>query len=341
MTSFIEDLKTIETILSQKSSDPWVVDPFISHLLLKVSLQNKRKINQIDIFPAEYDYEFNEYGMKCIKSIVEDEEYKNNTNDTSKKYLEVLKLIKAREEDFEFEMKIAEVICGDNLKFPYKKGWELTNFFKELGFNYEHDSSTRKRWVCYVLKSSNSCQIHKFLTEGVFKRRYFIENGKDIEEAKMELKNIIDSSCKANELIDISESFGLNISNEILFNEEISTDDKTFNELVKESKDLFVKGNKQLAIEKIWDAFERIKTIDGIKKTEIVTEMSKNGLDLENEEIEKEFKTLTSIGNTYQIRHFETSKKPITNDEERCYLYFRVLALINLVLMKIKRLSND
>lgn len=341
MTSFIEDFQTIETILSQKSLAPWVVDNFISHLLLKVSSQNNKKIRQIELFSAECDYEFNEYGMKCIRSIVEDEEYKNHIADTSKKYLEVLKLIKAREEDFDFEMKIAEVICGDNLKFPYKKGWELTNFFKELGFNYEHDGSTRKWWVYHILKTSNCVQIHKFLTEGVFKRRYFIENDKNIEEAKMELKNIIDSSCKANELVDISESFGLNISNEILFNEEISTYDKTFNDLVKESKDLFVKGNKQLAIEKIWDAFERIKTIDGIKKTEIVTEMSKNGLDLENEEIEKEFKILTTIGNTYQIRHFETNKKPITNDEERSYLYFRVLALINLVLVKIKRSLNE
>ena len=336
MTSFIEDLKIIKKILSQNDPNPWEVDTFIDSLLPKVSTQNNKKIRQIELFSPECDFTFNEYGMKCIKSILEDEEYKNNVADTSKKDLEILKLIKAREEDFDFETKIAEIICGDNEFFPYKKGWELTNFFKELGFNYEHNGSTRKWWVYHILKTSNCYQIHKFLTEGVFKKKYFINSGKDVDIAKEELKKIIDNSCQANEVIDISDSFGLNISNEILFNEKTNTKDKTFNAMVDESKDLFIKGNKQLAIEKIWDAFERIKTNNGIKKTEIVSEISKGGLDLEDEELQKEFKTLTDIGNTYQIRHFETDKKPIKHDEEREYLYFRVLALINLTLIKLK-----
>ena len=188
---------------------------------------------------------------------------------------------------------------------------------------------------------SNSCQIHLFLTKGVFKKKYFTFSDKDVATAKEELKNIINSSCQANETIDISESFDLNVSNEILFNEKTNTKDKTFNKLVEESKELFVKGNKQLALEKIWDAFERIKTINGTKKKEIVIQMAKNGLDLDKEILEDEFKNLTEIGNSYQIRHFETDKLPITKDEEIEYLYFRVLSLINLVLMKLKETKND
>jgi len=306
----------------------------IAELVLdKVSPQNNKKTRLTFPYFNKIDYKFSVFQLKCIKAIDEDEEYKNNIADTRKKDLEILKIIKAREEDFHFEEKISEIICGDNNLFPYKTGKDLTDFFHDLGFYYIYDGKTRKWWVCDILKISNSYQLHKFLTEGVFKKKYFINSGKDVDLAKEELKKLIDDSCQANDVIDISDTFGLNISNEILFNEEIKTSDTTLNELINESKELFIRNNKQLALEKIWDAFERIKTIyiDLDKKSSVKKVCNTCSTSLNYDSINSEFTELTNIGNDYQIRHFETNKKTINDINTKTYLYFRMLSLINFV----------
>ena len=37
--------------------------------------------------------------------------------------------------------------------------------------------------------------------------------------------------------------------------------EKVVEEYLKEADDLYVRGDKRLALERVWDAFERIKTI--------------------------------------------------------------------------------
>lgn len=88
-------------------------------------------------------------------------------------------------------------------------------------------------------------------------------------------------------------------------------------ELLQEAIRYYDKGNLQIAVEKLWDAFERLKTcycsttIDKKKSTnKIVTDMSNNQqpfIDL----FEKEFHELTSLGNNFRIRHHETTKTDI------------------------------
>lgn len=101
---------------------------------------------------------------------------------------------------------------------------------------------------------------------------------------------------------------------------------------------------KQIAVEKIWDAFERMKTlyedstsnIDKKKSAEmIVNKISgnkQNWLDLFN----AEFKTLTEIGNIYRIRHHETTKIKIEKPEWLDYFFGRCYALISMVIQFIK-----
>lgn len=86
------------------------------------------------------------------------------------------------------------------------------------------------------------------------------------------------------------------------------------------------------AVEKIWDAFERLKTyyIGMDKKTsaqKIVRTMSGEQTpfaDLFN----AEFKALTDIGNNYRIRHHETSKIDINDIRHYDYFFNRCLSLI-------------
>lgn len=92
---------------------------------------------------------------------------------------------------------------------------------------------------------------------------------------------------------------------------------------------------RQDSVEKIWDAFERIKTyyteFDKKKSSEkIVNDMScgdSNFYILFNDE----FKNLTNIGNNYRIRHHETNKIDITDVRYYDYLFNRCLSLIALV----------
>lgn len=90
------------------------------------------------------------------------------------------------------------------------------------------------------------------------------------------------------------------------------------------------------AAERIWDAFERLKTyyitLDKRHSVEkIVNDMSNAQqpfIDLFN----AEFKTLTDIGNKFRIRHHETDKIDITDSRHYDYFFNRCLSLIALAI---------
>ena len=96
-----------------------------------------------------------------------------------------------------------------------------------------------------------------------------------------------------------------------------------------------------MAIEKIWDAFERIKTIYGTDKKKSLSEL-KEKVSGGSEEIafflEEEFVFLSKIGNKYQIRHFERGKKEFQSDDMKKYFYNRCASLVNLC---ISHLNNS
>lgn len=98
--------------------------------------------------------------------------------------------------------------------------------------------------------------------------------------------------------------------------------------------------SKQRALEKIWDAFERMRTYYSPDKkksaTQIVNMISNGDAELYNN-LNAEFLELGNIGNNYQIRHFETNKLPITDIRMKEYWYTRCLALINLVIRFVEK----
>lgn len=133
-----------------------------------------------------------------------------------------------------------------------------------------------------------------------------------------------------------------NEGKEILNHSEISSSDNIINEKIEESK-VYIRSEesnkKQMAVEQIWDAFERLKTIYGEDKkasAEKVINTVSNGSIATKELLEKEFKELTKIGNEFHIRHFENGRKPLESDEFREYLYFRILSLISYCVNKIQ-----
>ena len=124
-------------------------------------------------------------------------------------------------------------------------------------------------------------------------------------------------------------------------NKAIGLDDSTnineagLEELIRTAEDLYNKGEYSYAVEKIWDAFERIKTYYPTLNKKKSAEKIINEISYGNEHIKKmfdnEFKVLTDTGNSYQIRHHEINKIDISKELHYKYFYKRCLALISVI----------
>jgi len=99
--------------------------------------------------------------------------------------------------------------------------------------------------------------------------------------------------------------------------------------------------NQYLAVEKMWDALERLKTyyspsLDKKHSVDkIITAMGNNDVHFTSI-FETEFKELTTIGNNFRIRHHETTKIDITDNNHYDYFFNRCLSLIALSLQYIQ-----
>jgi hypothetical protein len=259
--------------------------------------------------------EINDIGFRQAEALLSDSIFLLDFDGNSPKDLKLYKLLKARQENPDFEMELAEFICGDNNSFPYRSSFYLTKFFTDLGFNYTHDGTTRRYWVKDVLLQMTIREISLVVERGLFNKRDFRkvakEKGQDCEDnyqkAIKEFKDFFNDSLNNNKGIDLSYLIDLNINTELLFDKDIDTDDEDLNRLIKEAKDRFFNPkDKQVAIEKLWDAFERIKTYysGGNKKqssSKLSTIVSQN---FDSELIENEFYILTKIGNEYRISSY-------------------------------------
>lgn len=108
-------------------------------------------------------------------------------------------------------------------------------------------------------------------------------------------------------------------------------------DLIKEALQLYKSPrpeSRRDAMEKIWDAFERVKTyytdLNKKQSTQKIIKDIADGNDAYCELIEKEYRELTDIGNTFRIRHHETDKINITNPDYYDYFFERCLALVML-----------
>lgn len=284
-------------------------------------------------------------------ALINDYIFRENINQSNPEDLKLLKLLQCRENNPDFEYELAEMICGDgDNAFPYRSSYYLTAFFERLNLPFQHDGTTRRYWVEHVLKQLDIKQIGLVIRKGLFYKKGFkkLTNGKElnIEEAYgkaiEEFQKFISESINANEELDLAHLLNMNVNTDLLFNQTINTKDKQLNDLIIESKKRFLNPNdKQIALEKIWDAFERIKTYFGNNKKKSASELiSLIATNIDAKEFENEFNALTSIGNNYRIRHHETDKKEIIDFQQIDYLFFRVLTLIDLCLSKIK-LNGD
>ncbi|MDV8148941.1 hypothetical protein [Arthrobacter sp. B10-11] len=119
--------------------------------------------------------------------------------------------------------------------------------------------------------------------------------------------------------------------------------DATLDGLLQLAKGLYISrkdDDRVLALDKLWDAFERLKTIDvsGNKK-QSSNVLLDNITSAEFREVARaEMVALTALGNQFMIRHHETDKHPVP-EVAQDYLFARMGSLIVFLLKVSNRLS--
>ena len=92
---------------------------------------------------------------------------------------------------------------------------------------------------------------------------------------------------------------------------------------------------RQESLEKLWDAWERLKTIkdpsDKRRSVTILLDMAATEPNF-RERLEGDAREMTNIGNSFMIRHTETDKIPISSSEQVDYFFHKLFALIQLLL---------
>ena len=179
--------------------------------------------------------------------------------------------------------------------------------------------------------------------------KHYHLNFKNSQKLKDEFRIKINQIFERNGIVfDLNKNGKINrlISKtfEPLINKIYKTSDARLNELVKLSQEKFILPkieDRIYALEKIWDAFERMKTyyIDKTKKesiTELIKIISTNNSDFEKQ-IEEECRKLSKTGSEiFQIRHFEQDRTEIKDNKHIDYLYYRMISLIHLFLSKLE-----
>ena len=134
------------------------------------------------------------------------------------------------------------------------------------------------------------------------------------------------------DLLEVALSEQASLSYDLV---DFQIDDNEFNKLVEQAFQYYKEARIDTATEKIWDAFEGIKTFykQYDKKgsiTKLIDIVSKNNAEY-REMVEEEFTSLTKLGNDFRIRHHETNKKDICCKEHYDYLFHRCIAVLRLV----------
>jgi len=312
-----------------------------------ISDYKKWKIKLLPFLNKSYKIRVNRMTLEIekefliLKTILRDMYFKYMKKSNSKENMEILQLLRAREENIDFEVDLVELInprySNSNLPVTIEK------LFTDLGYIYLSDIDDITN-----LKQLNIKEIHNFISNGLLRKKYYKDDCKHnslyykklMKNITEDLKDFIQNSLLASDTIDISTALDMNVNMELLFHNKANTKDKELNELIEEAKDRFISNDKQIGVEKLWDAFERLRTHFGKNKkvsaTKVVKIISEN---FDDDFLTSEFLRLGKIGNNYRIRHHETDKKEL-NSKHINYFFFRMLSLIDLCLMYLNEEEN-
>lgn len=133
------------------------------------------------------------------------------------------------------------------------------------------------------------------------------------------------------------------VLSDTLLRASFRTGDSALDELLEKSRRKFLDPDltiRREALEALWDAWERLKTLVNIDKKKGIAALVDTTAGPASPKLraalDQEAIALTSLGNQLQIRHSETDKEPIVSHANVDYLFHRLFALI-LALLKSSR----
>jgi hypothetical protein len=125
------------------------------------------------------------------------------------------------------------------------------------------------------------------------------------------------------------------------------TGDARLDELLQTAMTRFLSrsaADRQDALEKLWDAFERLKTLElgGDKRASITALINRAAPDSGfREHLNAEADALTKIGNSFHIRHSEHDQEELPGPAAVDYLFIRLAALIAFLLRQTGRMATS
>lgn len=98
--------------------------------------------------------------------------------------------------------------------------------------------------------------------------------------------------------------------------------------------------DRTMALEKLWDGFERLKTLDspGKKPASIAVLLNNISSPEFRTFVDDEMTRLTNLGNNFEIRHHEVGKHPVPL-EAQDYIFVRMTSLVTYLLQESERLA--
>lgn len=128
------------------------------------------------------------------------------------------------------------------------------------------------------------------------------------------------------------------VLHEMLQAATFQTGDSVLDSMLESARAKFLNPYPQVrreALEKLWDAWERLKTIEAgdDKKSQVKNLLDKAAAESNFRKLlETEAIALTGIGNNFLIRHSETNRTPIGQEPHVDYLFHRLFSLVWMVL---------
>lgn len=132
---------------------------------------------------------------------------------------------------------------------------------------------------------------------------------------------------------------------EIITSIVFNTGDAALDSLLEAARTKYINPDinvRRESLEKLWDAWERLKTIErqNDKKASITSLLTKAATEPAfRETLDKEATEITRIGNTFMIRHSEVTQVHLQRNEFVDYLFHRLFALIRLLLQTTGRIK--
>lgn len=252
------------------------------------------------------------------------------------------------------------ICCGlDFNSFNNFMKYEIPDLYKRLGSlaKPNSDGFELDLFEASPYNTHSILDLIEFMHENILDikdskwHQYFKHNDliftEDTKKDKLEFKNTINQIfLKTGLLYKLSNDGKIErvVENEVLTQEICENIQKIkepglkelLNDAITKHKSHLLQDSKD-AVEKIWDAFERLKTyhtkLDKKKSAnKIIDNISQNEDPNFKTILCNEFNTLTDIGNNFKIRHHETNKVEVNDIASYDYLFDRCLSVISLAI---------